>query len=286
MRYASFTADGKASYGIVTDKGIVDLGKRVGDRYPTLKSLISDDFPAEVEALSAETADYGIDDVEYMVPVPDATDVWCLALNYVEHLDEVVAAGRQQNLPAQPALFMRSISSLVGHKQDLHHPGVSEQYDYEGELGVIIGKSGRNVSEEEALDYVAGYTIVNEGCVRDWQFHTKQITPGKNWYRSGAVGPWMVRANEIADPHKLSIKTTLNDQVVQDGTSADMVHKINKFISYLSTITVLKPGDILSTGTPSGVGFSRKPPLWMKVGDVCTVEISGIGTLSNKIVAA
>lgn len=285
MRYASYIADGKQSYGIVTDDGIVDLGSRVGDRYPTLKAVIADGFPADIDALGSESPDYGIEDVEYLVPVPDATDVWCLALNYVEHLDEVVAAGRQQNLPAQPALFMRSITSLVGHGQDLHHPGVSEQYDYEGELGVIIGKAGRNVSEADALGYVAGYTIINEGSIRDWQFHTKQITPGKNWYRSGAAGPWMVRADGISDPHNLSIKTTLNDQVVQDGTSADMVHKINKFIAYLSTITVLKPGDILSTGTPSGVGFSRKPPLWMKVGDVCTVEISEIGTLSNKIVA-
>lgn len=286
MRFASYSASGRNSYGIVTADGIVDLGKRFGNEYPTLKSLIEAGFPKKVDAAASEDADFAVDEVEFRVPVPDAIDVWCLALNYVEHLDEVVAAGRQQNLPAQPALFMRSTTSLVGHGQDLHHPGVSEQYDYEGELGVIIGKAGRNVSEEDALDYVAGYTIINEGSIRDWQFHTKQITPGKNWYRSGAAGPWMVRADQISDPHKLSIKTTLNGQVVQNGTSADMVHKINKFISYLSTITVLKPGDILSTGTPSGVGFSRKPPLWMKVGDVCTVEISEIGTLSNKIVAA
>jgi 2-keto-4-pentenoate hydratase/2-oxohepta-3-ene-1,7-dioic acid hydratase in catechol pathway len=212
--------------------------------------------------------------------------VWCLALNYVEHHNEVQSAGRVQELPKQPALFMRSIDSLVGHQQNLLHPGVSEQFDYEGELGVIIGKAGRNVSEADALDYVAGYTIVNEGSVRDWQFHTRQIAPGKNWYHSGSVGPWMVRADRITDPHNLRIKTTLGGEVLQNGTTADMVHKINKFIAYLSTITLLHPGDILATGTPSGVGFSRKPPVWMKVGDVCTIEISEIGTLRNPVVSA
>lgn len=286
MRYASYRVSGKNSYGVVTDKGIVDLGRRVGDRYPTLKSLIAAGLPSDAVSSIGKGIDFATGDIEFLPVVPDATNVWCLALNYVEHHDEVQAAGRVQELPKQPALFMRSISSLVGHGQDLHHPGISEQYDYEGELGVIIGKAGRNVPQDEALDYVAGYTIVNEGSVRDWQFHTRQITPGKNWYRSGAVGPWMVTADEISDPHNLRIRTTLNDQLLQDGTSADMVHRIDKFIAYLSTITVLTPGDILSTGTPSGVGFSRKPPVWMKVGDRCRVDIEGIGTLSNKVVAS
>jgi 2-keto-4-pentenoate hydratase/2-oxohepta-3-ene-1,7-dioic acid hydratase in catechol pathway len=204
----------------------------------------------------------------------------------VEHHDEVQSAGRVQELPKQPALFSRTIDSLTGHLQPLRHPGISEQFDYEGELGVIIGKAGRNVTEADALDYVAGYTVVNEASVRDWQFHTRQITPGKNWYHSGAVGPWMVTADQIKDPHDLKIKTTLNSRVLQDGTTADMVHRINKFIAYLSTITVLRPGDILATGTPSGVGFSRKPPVWMNVGDTCEITIEGVGTLSNPVVSS
>jgi 2-keto-4-pentenoate hydratase/2-oxohepta-3-ene-1,7-dioic acid hydratase in catechol pathway len=286
MRYLSFRAGLRESYGVITERGIVDLGSRLKDRYPTLKALITAGFPKEVDTVAHGQADLAESDIEYLPTIPDATNVWCLALNYVEHHSEVQSAGRVQELPKQPALFMRSIDSLTGHKQGLLHPGVSEQFDYEGELGVIIGKAGRNVAEADALNHVAGYTIINEGSVRDWQFHTRQITPGKNWYRSGAVGPWMVRADQISDPHNLSIKTTLSGEVLQNGTTADMVHRINKFISYLSTITRLRPGDILATGTPSGVGFSRKPPVWMKVGDVCTIEISAIGTLSNPVVAA
>jgi len=285
MRYVSFKVGGRESYGVINEDGVVDLGRRLGARYPTLRSLIAAGFPAEADAASREPADHLESDIVYLPTIPDAANVWCLALNYVEHHNEVQSAGRVQELPKQPALFMRSIDSLVGHQQNLVHPGVSEQFDYEGELGVIIGKAGRNVPESGALQYVAGYTVVNEGSVRDWQFHTKQITPGKNWYHSGAVGPWMMRADQIANPHDLRIKTTLNGEVMQDGTTADMVHNINKFISYLSTITVLRPGDILATGTPSGVGFSRKPPVWMKVGDTCAIEIEGIGLLTNKVAA-
>jgi 2-keto-4-pentenoate hydratase/2-oxohepta-3-ene-1,7-dioic acid hydratase in catechol pathway len=283
MRYLSFRVGHRESYGVVAENGIVDLGKRFADRYPTLKDVIAAGFPQEIDAVARGPADLTEREIDYLPVIPNATNVWCLALNYVEHHDEVQSAGRVQDLPKQPALFMRSIDSLVGHEQNLLHPGLSEQFDYEGELGVIIGRTGRNVPEAEALDYVAGYTIVNDGSVRDWQFHTRQITPGKNWYRSGSVGPWLVRANEVSDPHNLRIKTTVNDEVLQNGTTADMVHRINKFISYLSTITQLHPGDILATGTPSGVGFSRKPPIWMKVGDVCTIEISEIGRLSNRV---
>ena len=286
MRYLSFKSGGKESYGVITDQGIVDLGKRFKDRYPTLKALITAGLPQEVVAAAQGPADLAESDVEYLSTIPDATNLWCLALNYVEHHNEVESAGRVQELPKQPALFMRSMDSVVGHGQNLLHPGVSEQFDYEGELGVIIGKAGRNVSEADALSYVAGYTIVNDGSVRDWQFHTKQLTPGKNFYRSGSVGPWMVSADEIADPHNLRIRTTLNGNVLQDGTSADMVHRINKFISYLSTITMLHPGDILATGTPSGVGFSRKPPIWMKVGDVCEISIDQVGVLRNRVTAS
>lgn len=284
MRYLSFRIGQRESYGAWNDRGIVDLGSRFKERYPTLKALIAAGFPQEVVAAAEGAPDLAEDDIEYLPTIPDATNIWCLALNYVEHHKEVESAGRLQELPKQPALFMRSIDSVVGHKQPLLHPGISDQFDYEGELGVIIGKAGRNVPESQALDYVAGYTIVNEGSVRDWQFHTRQITPGKNWYHSGSIGPWMVPTSEISNPHNLRIVTKLNGETLQDGTTADMVHKIDKFISYLSTITVLRPGDILSTGTPSGVGFSRKPPIYMKVGDVCEISIEAIGTLRNHVV--
>lgn len=283
MRLATFQIRGRETYGVVRDDGVVDVGARLGKRYPTLKSLIAAGFPSELDEASRAPADLQEAAISYLPPITDPARIWCLALNYVEHHGEVQSAGRVQELPKQPALFMRCADSLTGHRHPILLPRVSEQLDYEGELAVVIGKPGRHISEADALDYVAGYTIMNEGSVRDWQFHTRQITPGKNFYHSGAIGPWLVRRDDIRDPHDLRIKTTINGQVVQDGTTGDMVHKIERFIAYVSTICPVAAGDILSTGTPSGVGFSRKPPLWLKAGDVCEVSVAGIGTLSNKV---
>lgn len=283
MRLATFRVRGNQTYGVVRDDGIVDLGARLGGKYPTLKSLIAAGFPPELDEASRASADFAETAISYLPPITDPARIWCLALNYVEHHGEVQSAGRVQELPKQPALFMRCADSLTGHRQPILLPRVSEQLDYEGELVAVIGKPGRNIGEADALDHVAGYTIMNEGSVRDWQFHTRQITPGKNFYHSGAIGPWIVRREDIRDPHDLRIQTTINGKVVQDGTTGDMVHRIERFIAYVSTICPLAPGDILSTGTPSGVGFSRKPPLWLKAGDVVAVSIPGIGTLSNVV---
>ena len=226
---------------------------------------------------------HALDAIEFLPPIADPVHIWCLALNYTEHHTEVQGAGRVQELPKQPALFARARDSLVGHGQTLLHPGVSEQFDFEGELVVVIGKPGYRIEAKDAFSHVAGYTIMNEGSVRDWQFHTRQITPGKNFYRSGAVGPWIVPAREIPNVDELRIRTTLNGEVMQDDRAGGMVHKIPRFLEYVSTIAPLVPGDILATGTPSGVGFSRKPPVFMKAGDVCTITIDGIGTLSNRV---
>jgi len=285
MRLATFMIGGRQSYGVVRDDGIVDLGRKLGATYPTLKSLLAADWPREAEAAAAAPADYREAEVSFLPPIPDPAHIWCLALNYVEHHDEVQGAGRVQELPRQPALFMRWADTFTGHGQPLQHPGVSEQFDYEGELAVVIGRPGRDIAESEAMRHVAGYSILNDGSVRDWQFHTRQITPGKNFYHSGSIGPWMVRRSDIKDVYRLSIRTTLNGNVVQDGTTGDMVHRIERFIAYASTILPLQTGDILATGTPGGVGFSRKPPLWMKVGDLCEIAIEGIGVLSNRIEA-
>ncbi|HEV7139244.1 MAG TPA: fumarylacetoacetate hydrolase family protein [Steroidobacteraceae bacterium] len=283
MRLATFQARGRETYGVVREDGVVDLGARLGGRYQTLKALIAAGLPSELDEAARAPADFEEAAIRYLPPITDPARIWCLALNYVEHHGEVQGAGRVQELPKQPAVFLRCADSLTGHGQPILHPGVSEQLDYEGELGVVIGKGGRHIREADAMDHIAGYTIINEGSVRDWQFHTRQITPGKNFYHSGAIGPWIVRRDDIRDPHDLRIKTTINGQIVQDGTTADMVHRIDRFIAYVSTICPLAPGDILSTGTPSGVGFSRKPPLWLKAGDECAVSIGRIGTLSNRV---
>jgi 2-keto-4-pentenoate hydratase/2-oxohepta-3-ene-1,7-dioic acid hydratase in catechol pathway len=283
MKLVSFAQGGKPGYGIVVDGGIVDLGKRLGTEFPTLKALIAGGALDQARAFANDDADV-TGDVAWLPVIPDPMHLWCLALNYVEHHSEVESAGRVQELPKKPALFLRAADSMTGHEQALQAPvSASEQFDYEGELAVIIGKEGRNISEAEAMAHVAGYAVFNDGSIRDWQFHTRQITPGKNFYHTAALGPHMVTADEIGDPNNLGIKTWLNDQLVQNGNSRDMLFKIPAFIAYASTIAPLMPGDVLATGTPSGVGFSRKPPLWMKPGDRCTIEIEGIGRLSNPV---
>jgi 2-keto-4-pentenoate hydratase/2-oxohepta-3-ene-1,7-dioic acid hydratase in catechol pathway len=286
MKYASFSVQGRDTYGIVDGDQVIDLGKRVGDKYPTLKALCAADLPREVAELAAGAADYALADITFLPPIADPVHIWCLALNYVEHHNEVQSAGRVQELPKQPALFARASDSLVGHGQALRHPGVSEQFDYEGELVVVIGKPGYRVKAENAFEHIAGFTIMNEGSVRDWQFHTRQITPGKNFYQSGAIGPWIVPRDEVGDVDTLRIQTKLNGTVMQDDTVASMVHKIPRFIEYVSSIAPLCPGDILATGTPSGVGFSRTPPVFMKPGDECEITIDRIGTLRNRVVGA
>jgi 2-keto-4-pentenoate hydratase/2-oxohepta-3-ene-1,7-dioic acid hydratase in catechol pathway len=283
MKYASFRVDGRTSYGVVQGDGVIDLGKRCGAQYPDLKSVLAAGFPAELSAAADAAPDYSLGQVELLAPIPDPAHVWCLALNYVEHHNEVQNAGRVQELPKQPALFARAADSLTSHGQPLRHPGVSEQFDFEGELVVVIGKPGFQIKAEDAFEHVGGYTIMNEGSVRDWQFHTRQITPGKNFWRSGAIGPWIVPASEIEDVDALRIRTTLNGRTMQDDLVASMVHKIPRFIEYVSSIAPLQAGDILATGTPSGVGFGRNPPVFMKVGDVVEVSIDRIGTLRNEV---
>ncbi|WP_028217111.1 fumarylacetoacetate hydrolase family protein [Paraburkholderia oxyphila] len=283
MKYASFSVDGRETYGIIDGDKVIDLGKRIGGEYPTLKALCAADLPREVAQAVAGQADYTLADITFLPPIADPVHIWCLALNYVEHHNEVQSAGRVQELPKQPALFARASDSLTAHGQPLRHPAVSEQFDYEGELVVVIGKPGYRVKAENAFEHVAGYTIMNEGSVRDWQFHTRQITPGKNFYQSGAIGPWIVPRDEVGDADTLRIQTKLNGAIMQDDTAASMVHKIPRFIEYVSSIAPLCPGDILATGTPSGVGFSRTPPVFMKPGDECEITIDRIGTLRNKV---
>jgi len=285
VKFLTFSVDGRESYGAATPDGVVDLGKRFGDEYPTLKELIASGLPlsAHVAAAAAEQADYAIEHITFLPPITDPVHIWCLALNYVEHHSEVQDAGRVQDLPKVPAVFARARDSLTGHEQPLRYPGVSEQFDYEGELVAVIGTPGFQITQDEAWQHVAGYTIMNEGSVRDWQFQTRQITPGKNFYRSGSIGPWIVPRDEVGNVDSLRITTTVNGRVMQDDTADAMVHKIPRFIEYVSSFAPLYPGDILATGTPSGVGFSRKPPVYLQVGDTCEISIDRVGVLRNRV---
>ena len=231
-------------------------------------------------AVDGAKADYAAALVSFLPPIPNADKYICVGLNYKTHIAEL---GR--TMEEHPTLFQRMASSHVGHLEPMVRPKVSDKFDYEGELAVIIGKGGRHIPADKALAAIAGYSIYNDGSIRDYQRHTQQYTPGKNFWRSGAFGPWMTTADEIKDPRKLRLQTRLNGEVLQDTLVDDLLFSIEQIIAYTSIFTPLLPGDVIVTGTPGGVGGARKPPLWMKPGDTIEVEIDKIGVLRNPIVA-
>lgn len=281
MKFVSFNSAGRASYGVVRAGGVVDLGRRAGDRWPTLRSLIAAGALAEAQLL-ADTSepDFSLDEIEFAPVIPDPDKIICIGLNYRDHVAET---GRP--LTEKPALFARFAGSQIGHLRPLVKPLVSDEFDYEGELAVIIGKTGRHIPADRALEYVAGYSCYNEASVRDWQRHTSQFLAGKSFAGTGGFGPWMVTADEIPDPSRLILETRLNGQVVQHTTTDCMITSIPEQIAYISTMLPLLPGDVIVSGTPGGVGVKRTPPLFMRPGDVAEVEISGIGILRNPVIA-
>lgn len=281
MKIASFQNGGKPSYGVVGDGGIIDLGPRLGDKYPTLRAVLAAGALDEVRnAADGQSADFGVDDVTFLPVIPQPDKIMCVGLNYAAHIKET---GRE--VGDYPTIFTRFANTSVGHLQPMIRPKVSDNFDFEGELAFIVGKAGRHVSEADALDHVAGYTCFNDGSVRDWQFHTGQFTPGKNFVGTGGFGPWMVTTDEIPDPSKLTLTTRLNGEEMQKSGTDQFVFTVPILIAYISKFTELVPGDVVSTGTPGGVGVQRKPPVFMKPGDTIEVEIDKIGTLVNPIVA-
>ena len=217
--------------------------------------------------------------VRFLPLIPRPGALWCVGLNYEDHRLETGRAKADY-----PTLFTRFRASLLGHGEALVRPAVSHQLDFEGELAVVIGRSARHVPEEAALDHVAGYACFNDASVRDYQGHSTQFGPGKNFWRTGGFGPFLVTPDEVPDPQDLPIETRLNGQVVQQSHTSVMTYPVRELIAYLSRIHPLHPGDVISTGTPSGVGVARKPQLFMKPGDVVEVEIGGVGLLRNGVV--
>ncbi|MDP3342199.1 fumarylacetoacetate hydrolase family protein [Frigidibacter sp.] len=287
MKFVSYERNSEASFGLVQGDQIVDLKARLNGKYPDLKTLIaSSDWRAEAErALAAGPGEIALDSVTLLPVIPNPDKILCVALNYGDHVAEANAhlpGGRE--VPKYPMMFARMADTLLGHREDIIRPKVSEHLDYEAELLVVIGGHvPRYVTPEEALPYVFGYSAMNEASVRDYQFHSRQLTPGKNFYRTGAVGPWLVTADEIPDPQALDIEFRLNGEVLQTANTRDMIFSVAKLISYISEWLPLKPGDLIASGTMGGVGFTRKPPIFMKPGDLAEVEISGIGVLVNGI---
>ena len=280
MRLMSFEIEGRPSFGLVTDDGIVDAGRRLGRELAGLRDVLSANALDRLLALRQERADYALEEVAFLPVIPDpAAKVLCVGVNYMPHIKEM---GRER--PEHPVLFVRFADSIVGHRRTLIRPRASERFDYEGELALVIGTRARHVSREQALAHVAGYSCFNDGSIRDYQRHTQQWTPGKNFHHSGSFGPWLVTADEQPDPRKLHLTTRLNGQVVQDESVSELCFDVPALIEYVSTWTQLEPGDVIVTGTPGGVGAGRTPPLWMKAGDRVEVEITGIGILENTVV--
>ena len=283
MKLVSFIgADARPGYGVVKGDGVIDLSARLSaDGMPSLRRLLAaDGLPRVREILANVAADFPLAGLTLAPVVPDPDKIICVGLNYRDHVAET---GRE--VTAKPALFARFAGSQIGHLQPLVKPAVSDHFDYEGELAVVIGTGGRHIAAADALAHIGGYACYNEGSVRDWQRHTSQFLAGKTFAGTGGFGPWLVTADEIPDPASLTLQTRLNGQVVQHTTTDLMITPIPELIAYISTVLPLLPGDVIVTGTPGGVGMKRTPPLWMRPGDVAEVEISGIGVLRNPVVA-
>ncbi|QIX95298.1 fumarylacetoacetate hydrolase family protein [Cedecea sp. FDAARGOS_727] len=278
MKLASYLLQGQRSYGIVTAEGIVDLGRRLGTRFADLKALLAADAVHEALPFAGLAADFSPADVSWLPVIERPEKILCVGMNYADKRKEF-----DQHNPA-PTLFVRFADSQTGHNGPVVKPHHSSEFDYEGELAVIIGKGGVNIAAADALSHVAGYSCYMDGSARDWQH--SWFTAGKNWPQTGSFGPWMTTADEITDPHDLAIRTWLNGRMVQEDNTSSMIHKVAELIEYISTFTSLGAGDVIITGSPGGVGKKRTPPLFMKPGDCIEVEIERIGHLSNVIVEA
>ncbi len=282
MKFLTFAKDGARSFGAVTDAGVVDLGSRHDDladlrdaiRHGRLDGLAR-------EALEAP-ADYAVDDIDFLPTIPNPEKIICIGVNYANRNEEYKDGSEP---PKYPSVFMRTRESLVGHGEDILDPPESDQLDYEGEIVLVIGKEGRRIAEADAHDYVAGVTIMNEGSVRDYLRHAKfNVTQGKNFAKSGSLGPWLVTPDELDPMGELRVITRVNGEERQNDTTDSLMFPFRYLVSYLSTFYHLKPGDIVATGTPNGAGARFDPPKYLKEGDVVEVEVPGVGVLSNKIV--
>jgi 2-keto-4-pentenoate hydratase/2-oxohepta-3-ene-1,7-dioic acid hydratase in catechol pathway len=280
MRMASVLLGGKDTFGLVRDDGFVDLGARFGSKFGSLKALIGAGALDEARAFAEAAADAPLDSLAFRPVVPDADKVLCIGVNYRAHRDEM---GRADS--AHPMVFTRFSNVQVGHEQPIVRPRVSAELDFEGELAIVVGRRGRHISEDEALGHLAGYSIFQDATARDWQRHTTQFTPGKNFMNTGGFGPWLVTPDELGDPTQLTLTTRLNGREMQRTTTDLMLCPIPRILAYVSTFVELVPGDVIATGTPGGVGVKRSPPVFMQPGDVVEVEISRIGVLRNPIVA-
>ena len=280
MKLATFSVGERVSYGLVCDRGVVDAGARLGTTLPDLRAVLAANALDKLRALASQKTDYALSQVRFLKPIPNPGKFICVGVNYADRNAEFKDGSE---LPKYPSLFVRWPDSLVAHEEPLVRPFESPQLDYEGEIAVVIGKPGRRIAEPSAMQHIAGYTICNEGSVRDWIRHGKfNVTQGKNFERSGALGPWMVTADEIP-PSPLRVITRVNGELRQDDTTDHMRFPIPRLISYISTFCTLQPGDIIATGTPIGAGVYFNPPRYLVPGDTVEIEVPGVGILRNSV---
>ncbi|OOO33525.1 UNVERIFIED_ORG: 5-carboxymethyl-2-hydroxymuconate isomerase [Rhizobium sophorae] len=277
MKLSTVKIAGRVTWGIVEGETFHDVGAAMKATYPDLKQAVAAGLAGVTEA-KAGAHTYPTSEVEWLAVIPNPDKILCVGLNYEMHRQET---GR--SVVENPTIFARYANSQIGHLAPIVRPKVSSDLDYEGELAVIISRPGRYISRENALGHVAGYSIYNDGSVRDFQRHTHQFTPGKNFPETGAFGPWMMTPDELGELDPLRIQTRLNGEVVQDATFGMMIFDVARIIEYCSSFTRLEAGDVIATGTPGGVGAKRNPPLWMEPGDIVEVEIDKLGILRNPI---
>lgn len=279
MKLISFLNNNTPSYGVATNDDVLDLTPILGAQAPDLKSLIARNLVgAAAAAAKTHKPTLKYSQLTLLPVIPNPGKILCVGLNYGEHVRET---GRE--ITESPALFIRMPESQVAHGQDIIRPPESVRLDYEGEIAIIIGSGGRRIQEADAWKHIAGYACYNDGSVRDWQVQTSQWTAGKNFWRTGGFGPWMVTADEIAPNQKMTLTTRLNGVELQRASTDMMIHSIPRQIAYISTFIPLEPGDVIVTGTPGGVGNKRTPQLFMKPGDVAEIEVDAIGILRNGV---
>jgi 2-keto-4-pentenoate hydratase/2-oxohepta-3-ene-1,7-dioic acid hydratase in catechol pathway len=280
VKLISFLLHNTPSYGIVQGDDVLNLTPILGAQAPDLKSLIANNMLDQAaKALASHKPDLKFADLHLLPVITNPNKIVCVGLNYADHVRET---GRE--LTESPALFLRVSESQVGHGQNIVRPPESHRLDYEGEIAVVIGKGGRRISEADSWSHIAGYSCYNDGSIRDWQVSTTQWTAGKNFWRTGGFGPWMVTADEIKPDQKMTLITRLNGQELQRATTDMMIHSIPRQIAYISTFIPLEAGDVIVTGTPGGVGNKRSPQVFMKPGDVVEIEVDAVGILRNGIV--
>lgn len=283
MKLISYRHQGRDSFGAVVAGGIVELLRRLPMEYSTIPGLLEGAGLERAREIAGRlTADLGLDEIEYLHPVPQCEKIVCIGINYRDRNEEYKDGSAAQNYPS---VFMRTRESLSAHLQPIFLPAESSQLDYEGEIALVIGKPGRRIPESQAPLHVAGITCMNEGTIRDWLRHGKHnVTQGKNFDRTGSIGPWLVTSDELSPFGRVRLTTRVNGEVRQDDTTDNLVFDFRYLIGYLSTFMTLKPGDVIATGTPTGAGARSDPPRYLRPGDVLEVEVSGVGTLVNTVV--